>query len=145
MAPSSSDLLGSGTTRFRSKSMVFPKPWQRGHAPYGLLKENRRGSGSWYSVPSFLHSKLVQNVKASSRGERQNTCGDFVGIVPANFRPALNAESLPAARKKQPQVIVNFRSCRNVRARIACGIFLANRHGRSDAGDLVDIRFFHAF
>src|SRR5262249_3922369 len=33
IAPSSSDLLGSGTTRLRSKSIVLPKPWQRGHAP----------------------------------------------------------------------------------------------------------------
>jgi hypothetical protein len=36
----------SGMMRSRSKSMVLPKPWQRGQAPKGLLNENRRGSGS---------------------------------------------------------------------------------------------------
>ena len=33
-------------TRFMSKSTVLPNPWQRGQAPNGLLKLNRRGSGS---------------------------------------------------------------------------------------------------
>ncbi len=47
MAPCWMDLPGSGMTRSRSKSIVLPKPWQRGQAPKGLLKENRRGSGSW--------------------------------------------------------------------------------------------------
>src|SRR6202035_1220786 len=46
MAPSFSVRPLSGITRFRSKSTVLPKPWQRGQAPNGLLKLNRRGSGS---------------------------------------------------------------------------------------------------
>src|ERR1700732_966430 len=45
IAPSFRDFDLSGITRLRSKSIVLPKPWQRGQAPYGLLKENRRGSG----------------------------------------------------------------------------------------------------
>src|SRR6202789_534515 len=55
MAPPSrlSDL--SGTMRFRSKSMVLPKPWQRGQAPNGLLKLKRIGSGSVNSGPQVLH------------------------------------------------------------------------------------------
>src|ERR1035438_1082432 len=44
-APSSREREASGITRFMSKSMVLPKPWQRGHAPTGELKLNRIGSG----------------------------------------------------------------------------------------------------
>src|SRR5215469_6619789 len=44
-APPSSDKVGSGITRFMSKSIVLPNPWQRGQAPNGELKLNRIGSG----------------------------------------------------------------------------------------------------
>src|SRR5208337_4249662 len=54
-APSSSDLVTSGMTRFMSKSMVLPNPWHRGHAPTGELKLNRVGSGSANSIPQVLH------------------------------------------------------------------------------------------
>jgi len=40
------DFVGSGTTRAMSSSMMLPKPWQSGHAPNGLLKENSRGCGN---------------------------------------------------------------------------------------------------
>ena len=56
MAPSASVSPLSGITRFRSKSTVLPKPWQRGHAPKGLLKLNRRGSGSLPGRWQLLHS-----------------------------------------------------------------------------------------
>ena len=45
MAPFASVFPLSGITRFKSKSIVFPNPWQSGQAPKGLLKEKRRGSG----------------------------------------------------------------------------------------------------
>ena len=54
-APSASDSVGPGITRSMSKSMVLPKPWQRGHAPKGELKLNRMGSGSANSRPQVLH------------------------------------------------------------------------------------------
>src|ERR1035441_1071201 len=54
-APSSSESEAFGTTRFMSKSMVLPKPWQRGHAPTGELKLNRIGSGTLNSMPQVLH------------------------------------------------------------------------------------------
>ena len=72
-----------------SKSTVFPKPWQRGHAPYGLLNENNRGSGSWYTVPQFLHSKRSLKTMRSGaaafgfRHEFQN--GFAVPFAVANF------------------------------------------------------------
>src|SRR2546430_8975629 len=54
-APCSSESEGSGITRFVSKSMVLPKPWQRGHAPKGELKLNRIGSGVLNSLRHVLH------------------------------------------------------------------------------------------
>src|SRR5262249_56318090 len=60
IAPSLRVLVTSGITRFRSKSMVLPKPWQRGHAPNGLLNENSGGSGSSYLMWQFLHSNLCE-------------------------------------------------------------------------------------
>src|SRR6266540_2434282 len=54
-APSSIDNDPSGITRFISKSIVLPKPWQRGHAPTGELKLNRIGSGVANSSPHVLH------------------------------------------------------------------------------------------
>ena len=38
-----------------SKSMVLPKPWQRGQAPKGELKLKRIGSGTANSRPQVLH------------------------------------------------------------------------------------------
>src|SRR6516162_3875357 len=54
-APSSSASVVSGITRSMSKSIVLPKPWQRGHAPNGELKLNRIGSGGLNSAPQVLH------------------------------------------------------------------------------------------
>ncbi len=51
----------SGITRFRSKSTVLPNPWQRGHAPKGLLKLNSRGSGSLPGRWQLLHSYAPEN------------------------------------------------------------------------------------
>src|SRR5215475_1396968 len=56
-APWSTESDGFGITRFISKSMVLPKPWQRGHAPNGELKLKRIGSGSANSRLQVLHSK----------------------------------------------------------------------------------------
>ena len=53
-------------------------------------------------------------------------------------------KGLPAAREKQPQIIVNFRRGGDRRARVARGIFLPNGDGRSNAGNFVDVRLLHA-
>ena len=45
-------------TRSMSKSMVLPKPWQRGQAPKGELKLKRMGSGTANSMPQVLHSNF---------------------------------------------------------------------------------------
>ncbi len=50
-----------GIARSMLKSIVFPKPWQRGHAPAGLLKLNRIGSGSRYSMLQNLQANFSLN------------------------------------------------------------------------------------
>src|SRR5580698_7558720 len=59
-APPSRVLFLSGMTRSMSKSMVLPKPWQRGQAPKGLLKLNRRGSGSAKVSPHCLQANFSE-------------------------------------------------------------------------------------
>src|ERR1700691_1244762 len=78
MAPSSSVFDLSGMIRFGSKSIVLPKPWQRGHAPYGLLKLNSRGSGSRYARWQVEHSNADENrsvstASVSARGTVRST------------------------------------------------------------------------
>ena len=58
--------------------------------------------------------------------------------------PALDAKGLPAARKKQPQVIVNFRGGGDSGARVPRGVFLPDGDGRRNSRDFVHIRLFHA-
>ena len=41
--------------------MMFPKPWQVGQAPNGLLNENRRGCGTSYWIPQSPHSNSSLN------------------------------------------------------------------------------------
>src|SRR4029077_7772989 len=81
-----------------------------------LTKQFRRRSSSFLGA-SFRNcschrgrgnSKLMQNVKAAPSSKPQKTRRNFVRIVPPNYGPALNAESLSAARKQQPQIVVNF-------------------------------------
>ena len=60
-APSSTDLERSGMARSMSKSMVLPKPWQRLHAPKGVLKLNKVGSGSTNCLPHCLQLNFWSN------------------------------------------------------------------------------------
>ncbi len=87
---------------------------------------------------------MIHNVKPAAGADAENFCGDFVGRVFFHFGAALDTESLAAAREEEAEVIVNFGSGGNGGARVACGIFLPNGHGRSDAGDFVDVGLFHA-
>src|ERR1019366_596120 len=57
-APPSRVRVLSGITKSISKSMVLPKPWHRGQAPKGLLKLNRRGSGSTKVRPHCLQANF---------------------------------------------------------------------------------------
>ena len=87
MAPSASVFEVSGTTRSISKSMVLPKPWQRGQAPNGLLKENSRGSGSSYLRLQALHSKRCEKAPApwfaavARRGFEDHLSGFAIGAL----------------------------------------------------------------
>ncbi len=57
IAPSPSDSEGSGTISSGSISICEPSPVQRGHAPWGELKENMRGSSSGIEVPQCRQAK----------------------------------------------------------------------------------------
>jgi len=92
------------------------------HATFGNAGNGRRGD-----------SELVQDVEAPAWCERKYARGDFVGIVAADFRAALDAEGLSATREEETQVIVDFRGRGHGRAGIARGVFLANRYRRSDS------------
>src|ERR1035441_979400 len=72
-APPSMVLFLSGTTRSISKSMVLPKPWHRGHAPNGLLKLNRRGSGSTKVRPHCLQANFSLKRRQARRRSEEHT------------------------------------------------------------------------
>ena len=61
MAPCAIDFVSSGTTRCMSSSITFPKPWQVGQAPNGLLNENSVGWGVSKAIPHGRHSKRSLN------------------------------------------------------------------------------------
>src|SRR4030066_666990 len=64
MAPLLNDKLLSGIIRSGSNSIVLPRPWQDGHAPRGLLKENMFGSSCSKLIPHFEHAEC--SLKRSS-------------------------------------------------------------------------------
>ena len=57
IAPSLSDLLGSGMINSGSTSIRVPRPEHVGQAPNGELNENDRGSSSSNESPSSRHAR----------------------------------------------------------------------------------------
>ncbi|PYU68762.1 MAG: hypothetical protein DMG49_15215 [Acidobacteria bacterium] len=96
-------------TAFLKIEQPLPNLFLRGSGPRFLGSAFRDGCRT-----GRRDSKLVQNVKPSPCRKRQNACSDLVWVVAAHFCPAFDAKRLPAARKKQPQIIVNFRCRRHV-------------------------------
>ncbi len=66
MAPSRSDRSGSGTIRDSSYSSTAPNPLQPGHAPRGLLNENRPGVSGIEAVPQSVHRGCCEKRSRSS-------------------------------------------------------------------------------
>src|SRR3712207_8715516 len=56
---------GSGTSRSGSISCCAPRPWQRGQAPCGELKEKIRGCSSGSETPCSGHAKRSEKVSGS--------------------------------------------------------------------------------
>jgi hypothetical protein len=104
-----------------------------------LLERVPAGSG----LRRASYAQLIDHIEATPGSERQDLCGDLLGIVAPDQGAALDAKSLTASREEQTQVVVNFCGRGDRRTRIARGIFLANSDGGSDAGDLVDIGLLH--
>jgi hypothetical protein len=95
MAPSARVKVLFGITRLRSKSMVLPKPWQRGHAPKGLLNENRRGSGSLVTNVALLAFEALREAEclrglALARGGLEE---HFAGLAIALLDGVNNAQA----------------------------------------------------
>ena len=76
--------------------------------------------------------------------QREDAIGEFIGRIAADFAAALDTEGLATAGEEESQVIVDFGGGGDRGARVTGGIFLADSDGRSDAGDFVDFRLFHA-
>ena len=88
-------------TRFRSKSTVLPKPWQRGQAPKGLLKLKRRGSGSLPGRWQLLHSKARGEALPLARPlasiARNLFKDDFAGFAIGNLSRIHDARAILGA------------------------------------------------
>ena len=69
-----------------SKSMVLPKPWQRGQAPNGLLKLKRRGSGSTKVDAAVLAGEVLAEAQALAEAPAAGGFeDDFAGFAIADF------------------------------------------------------------
>ena len=62
-----------------------------------------------------------------------------------DFAPTHATDGRAHARVQQPQIIIDFRLCRDGRARIARRVFLTNRNRRTDADDFIDVGLIHSF
>src|SRR5262245_12803693 len=66
MAPLSIERSGSDTTLSGSTPMSVPRPEQVGQAPYGELKEKRRGVISESPEPQVAQAKFCDSVSSGS-------------------------------------------------------------------------------
>src|ERR1700730_12153479 len=89
--------------------------------------------------------QFIPNVESAAGWQGKHTRGDFVERVSSHVFAAAQTKSVSDPGKQQPQVVVNL-SCRCDGApRIARGVLLPDGNGRSDSGDLVDVRLFNSF
>src|SRR5581483_4071649 len=95
----------------------------------------------------LFHSRSgrEEQVKARAFGERQHFVGNRFGRIAVHLLAAIGAEGATDARVEQTQVVVDFRLRGDGRARVARRVFLANRDGRADADDFVNVGLVHAF
>src|ERR1035441_10544910 len=63
--PSNSGLALSAITLARSKVHLLPSPWHSSQAPYGLLKENERGSNCGILAPHSVHASFCEYRRSS--------------------------------------------------------------------------------
>src|SRR5580704_2270454 len=63
--PSRGGWPGSAITLSAAKARVLPRREQSSHAPYGLLKENERGSSSGTLVPHSTHASFREYRRSS--------------------------------------------------------------------------------
>src|SRR5690348_15317189 len=81
MARCSSDFFLSGTTSAGSKLDCIPSPSHTGQAPYGLLKENSRGSISDKVKPETGQANFEDRVKECSNSEVVSSISDSFAVL----------------------------------------------------------------
>jgi hypothetical protein len=64
IAPSRSDLAGSGTISSGSTSIRVPRPVQSGQAPHGELNEKLLGSSSSKDRSSYRHARCSEYIRS---------------------------------------------------------------------------------
>ncbi len=84
-----------------------------------------------------------QGIPARALRLRQHPRGHLIDRVFLYLPAALRAERAAHPRKQQAQEVVAFGRSGHGRSRIAAGVLLANRNGRRNTVDLVDVRFLH--
>ncbi|CPU65694.1 Uncharacterised protein [Mycobacteroides abscessus] len=93
-APSRRDFSSSGTTRSGSTSRRNPMPVHSGHAPYGALKENVRGSiSSSASSWSFGHARFSEKRRSRAGSSASASTSSTTTSPPASPR-AVSTESV---------------------------------------------------
>src|SRR5258708_40312624 len=85
---------------FSDQTSSVPKPWHCGHAPYGLLKEKRRGSISGKEKPSFGHVNLAESDVSLSV------------ITVTTLFPYLSADSTASESRRRLSLFLNSMSPR---------------------------------
>ena len=100
MAPSFSDMSGSGMTSSGSISNVVPSPSHVGQAPYGELKEKFLGAGSSKLRPSTGHTRCWLNVMVSFSDESPSRATSSTSATPSASLSAVSSESV--SRRSMP-------------------------------------------
>ena len=146
-APERSSVSASGSRRVEPASASAAVPSRRS----SVAASSTSAVSASPSAPS-LSARRLELARSGSRSRRAAACRR---AAPAAHRPRHRATRarpacrtagryvLPDPRPEQPQVVVNLGGGADRRARIANAVLLANRDGRGDAVDRVDIRLLH--
>src|SRR5699024_3364356 len=113
IAPSRSDRVSFGTTKFLSTAHFTPRPSQSVHAPNGALNENNLGSSSGKVNPQIGQEKFSEKCRSSPSIT-------LISTLPCAFSNAIWSES--DRRDSTPSRI----PMRSTTTSISCFVFLFN-------------------
>ncbi len=103
-----------------------PRPWQRGHAPCGELKENTRGASSASDTPCSGHAKRSEKTSGgcSASPSRGTT---WISTRPSATVRAVSTESVSRRRRS------SFITRRSTTTAMSCLNFLSSTMGSSSS------------